>query len=204
MFSLNVCALRIAGHEGRGWKRARLFRGEARQRGQIQAWWETSTSKHDSKRLVHLNRRTLYLPRVQRNESRLSTCGWNAQTISANVKKYWKFDDISLAQEKNRMMILNQWMKKNTQTHAHAQLHSTVSAAQWKSTMSLPFERLDFVWEDYGHDLDQEVCAAKEDSKELEKKETSRVPRATQWSLKNVPILSCSRRKESNNDSETT
>jgi len=38
--------------------------------------------------------------------------------------------------------------------------------------MSLPFEWLGNVREEYGYDLDQEVCAAKEDSKELEKKET--------------------------------
>jgi hypothetical protein len=46
--------------------------------------------------------------------------------------------------------------------------------------MSLPFERLGIAKDEYGYDLDQEVCAAKEDSKELEKKDTSRVPRATQ------------------------
>jgi hypothetical protein len=44
--------------------------------------------------------------------------------------------------------------------------------------MSLPFERLGIAKDEYGYDLDQEVCAAKEDSKELEKEETLKIPRA--------------------------
>jgi len=56
-------------------------------------------------------------------------------------------------------MILKQRMKK-TQAHADAQLHSAVSAARWKSTVSLTFERLDLVREKYGRDLglETEVC----------------------------------------------
>jgi len=130
-----------------------LFRRAARKRRQIQTWWETkhltkaSSMQYFFINIVRLNRRTQYLPRIQRKERGISTHDWNSDGFGERIK-CWKRDKNSRPRSKSESNDDSE--ATHEEEHANScgcapmdsLLHSAASGAKWKSTVSLTFERL--------------------------------------------------------------